>query len=70
MTSRIGEGGSEFGQYSSRSVDGKTVSVCKGMGQIHYFFARGRLVCWLAVDIDKGEEALQDLLAFADRQQR
>ena len=70
MASRIGEGGSEFGQYSSRSVDGKIVSVCKGMGQVHYFFAHGRLIYWLAADIDRGEDALRDLLAFADQQQQ
>ncbi len=70
MTSLVSHGGSGFGHYSTRTVDGNAVSVCAGMGQVHYFFARGRVVYWLAADLQNGEELLDALLLFSNQHAR
>jgi hypothetical protein len=68
MASQVGQAGTGFGVCSTRMIEGKIVSMCVGMGQVHYFFARGRVVYWLAADIEKGEELVKALMVFADQQ--
>jgi hypothetical protein len=61
-----GEGGGVFGHFRRTAINSQPVSVCMGLGQIHFFFARGRCLYWLAVDPPVAESALKALLNPAD----
>jgi hypothetical protein len=67
MSSRISGGAPEFSHYREFSSRGQQVSMCTGLGQIHYFFARGRTLYWIAVDPPVAAGALQRLLDFLER---
>jgi len=57
-----------FRPTGERTVQGVKVYTVEGLGQQHFFFARGRLVIWLAADPQIAEQALQDTLAFYSRE--
>jgi hypothetical protein len=62
MALAIQRGGSAF-EHFHRGVRGeRTVSMCLGMGQVHFFFASGRSLYWLAADPPVAREAFEDLL--------
>jgi hypothetical protein len=48
MSDRIGEGSSGFERHVRHDVDGIEVHGVVGHGQVHYFFARGSDLIWLA----------------------
>ncbi len=64
MAERISEGGSPFDP--PRPLAGERgVWVTHGMGQVHYFFARGDAVWWLSADPGVAREALARVLEGA-----
>lgn len=62
MARRVGAGNPVFTDYEEFSMSGREVSRCAGMGQVHYFFVRGRMLCWLAADPPVAETAVASLL--------
>lgn len=65
MAQRIREGNPIFGDYTERTVAGKRVAACVGMGQRHFFFAHGVTLYWLGVDSARAEETLEELIRTA-----
>jgi hypothetical protein len=63
MARRIEQGSPVFTRYRTLTIDGRNVSECVGMGQIHYFFSQGQALFWLAVDMQVAQQTLQTLLA-------
>lgn len=49
MAGRIGSGTTLYGHHSETTVAGTAVHSVFGHGQVHYFFARGVDLTWLAV---------------------
>jgi hypothetical protein len=49
MAAGIGSGTREYGHHSVTAIAGTPVHSAFGHGQVHYFFARGRDVEWLAL---------------------
>lgn len=62
MTARIAEGRSPFTPMETRQVEGTTVYVLTGMGQMHYYFQLDRRVVWLAVSPPLAEQSLEELI--------
>lgn len=62
MTVRITEGRSPFTPVETRQVEGTTVYVLRGMGQVHYYFQLDRRVVWLAVSPQVAEQSLLELI--------
>ncbi len=65
MTRAIAKGDTPFEPLGTRQVRGVTVYELTGMGQMHYYFRVGDMVYWLAVNEEKAEEALDEVVAFA-----
>jgi hypothetical protein len=61
MADRIAEGGSPFQPPHLQAG----VWATEGLGQIHYFFARGSGVWWLSADHAAGDQALAEVLTHA-----
>lgn len=64
MLSGIREGGTPFGP-PRRMASGRGVWATSGMGQAHYFFARGGDVWWVSADRAVARQALEDALRAA-----
>ncbi len=62
MTERIAEGRSPFTPVDTYQLEGITVYVLTGMGQIHYYFQLDRRVVWLAVSPHLAEQSLEELI--------
>lgn len=65
MDRSIGTGTRSFAHHTRINVDGVAVHAVLGQGQTHFFFARGAVVTWLAVDRAMARVALADLLGVA-----
>ena len=63
MRDRIAEGRSPFEAVGSREMDGTTIYVLVGMGQMHYYFQVDQRVVWLAASPELAEQCLQELLS-------
>ncbi len=61
-----GEGGGVFGHFRRTAIDSQPISVCMGLGQVHFFFSRGRSLYWLAADPPVAESSLKALLNPAE----
>jgi hypothetical protein len=70
MRELIGRGNAVFTGYGEYVVGGKRVSMCRGLGQTHYFFTSGRRLTWLAGEEENALQMLQDLLSYADAHSR
>lgn len=64
MADGISSGGSPF-DPPSRWTEDRSVWVTNGMGQRHYFFARGNAVWWVAADPGVARSVLEDVLSEA-----
>ena len=66
MRDRIaGESGnSPFLPVGERKDNSRTIYELEGMGQKHFYFQSGKLIVWLAVDPEKAEETLTQILKF------
>lgn len=64
MADRITEGRSPF-ERPELLAGTEGVWITRGMGQVHYFFARGAAVWWLSVDEPASRQALEQVLAAA-----
>ncbi|HHM24285.1 MAG TPA: hypothetical protein ENJ23_04510 [Bacteroidetes bacterium] len=62
MADRIGPGAYGFSHHGKFTVQSLPVHFVLGHGQVHFFFARGARLYWLAVDATKAQAALADLL--------
>ncbi|MEJ2637254.1 MAG: hypothetical protein P8184_18455 [Calditrichia bacterium] len=62
MSERIGGGGSVFRHHRKFEVNGRPVEMVLGLGQVHFFFAKDRILCWLAADVRHAAPALAQLL--------
>lgn len=62
MTERIAEGRSPFTPAETRQIEGVSVYVLTGMGQVHYYFQLDRRVVWLAVSPQVAEQNLIELI--------
>lgn len=62
MTERIAEERSPFAPVGNHEVEGTTVYVLTGMGQVHYYFQLDRRVVWLAISPSLAERGLEELL--------
>jgi len=62
MAAMIERGNNAFEHFHRGVRMERTVSMCLGMGQVHFFFASGRSLYWLAVDPPVAREALEALL--------
>ena len=67
MAARIRTGEFPFTPPDEIERGGRTVYVCHGLGQQHYFFPAGSGLYWLAVDPQVSSPALEDLLRVAAR---
>jgi hypothetical protein len=45
-----------------RQVEGITVNVLTGMGQVHYYFQLDQRVVWLAVSPQLAEQSLEEII--------
>jgi hypothetical protein len=66
MGRRISAGGSPFAPPRPFAAD-PGVWATRGMGQMHFFFARGNTVWWLAADPRLARSALSELIVVAGR---
>lgn len=66
MRERISGGGSPFDPPRPFAAE-PGVWTTRGMGQMHFFFARGDVVWWLAADPHLARSALSDLMAAISR---
>jgi len=62
MADRIVQGSPVFSHYRAITLDGRLVSMCIGLGQVHFFYSEGRHLSWLAVDALVAEPAILALL--------
>jgi hypothetical protein len=62
MSSRIGKGSSGFGHHQQFDVDGTEIHLVLGQGQVHYFYAKERLLFWLGMVPDMARAGLAQLL--------
>jgi hypothetical protein len=62
MTNRIAAAKSPFTPVGTRQVEGVTVYVLTGMGQMHYYFQLDRQVIWLAVSSQLAEQSVEELI--------
>ncbi len=62
MATRIGEGSPGYGHFRSFQLDLGTVYQAFGNGQIHYFYAEGTDVTWLAAPPEMSRAILAELL--------
>jgi hypothetical protein len=53
---------SVFTHFTPRIIGEQAVVMVIGVGQIHYFFTKGREVYWLQIDQPKAELAISDLI--------
>lgn len=61
--SRLISGGNEFFHHYHRlEIHGTPVSMCLGMGQVHYFFPQHERLYWLAVDSPVAQETIAALV--------
>ncbi len=64
MRQLIEQGHPVFGHYRMIEIEGRKVSFCLGMNQVHYFFSDGVSVYWLEADVNLASDALHELLMF------
>ena len=64
MADRIIQGNPVFSHYRSITLDDRLVSMCIGLGQVHFFYSDGRCLSWLAVDASVAEPAILALLRY------
>lgn len=57
-------GRSPFLPIGERQAGSRTVYELDGMGQKHFYFQSGKLIVWLAVDPERAEEILTQILNF------
>jgi len=57
-------GRSPFLPIGEREAGSRTVYELDGMGQKHFYFQSGKLIVWLAVDPERAEEILTQILNF------
>lgn len=62
MTSRLSEGARGFGHHNQFDVKSKQVHSVFGQGQVHYLFADGEELKWLAVPPRLARPALAEVL--------
>jgi hypothetical protein len=62
MEERIASGDFGFSHLNRMTVEGRSVASCIGVGQVHFFYSRGRCLYWLACDYAVARGALKDLL--------
>ncbi len=53
---------SVFTHFTPRVIGDQGVIMLLGMGQVHYFFTKGREVYWLQIDQPKAELAISELI--------
>ncbi len=63
MAREMEETAQEFSHFMHRTVNEHTVYMALAHGQAHYFFARGKELVWLAVDISVAEDALEEIFS-------
>ena len=57
-------GSSPFSPVGERKDGSRTIYELDGMGQKHFYFQSGKLIVWLAVDLESAEEVLAQVLKF------
>ncbi len=67
MAEKIGPGSYGFTHHGRFSVQSIPVHFVLGHGQIHFFFAKGKGLYWLAIDPTRAQEALADLLEVSSK---
>lgn len=65
MSTRIGSGSGGFSEHVVDTVGGVEVHGVQGHGQVHYFYARGSDVTWLAAPVGAARGSLAELLGVA-----
>jgi hypothetical protein len=64
MVERIAEGDSPFRPTNERQDENRTIYALDGHGQKHFYFRSGKLVVWLAADVEIADQALAETLIF------
>ncbi len=64
MAKKMEKTSHEFSHFMLRKVNEHTVYMALGNEQAHYFFAHGKELVWLAVDIAVAEDALEEVTEF------
>jgi hypothetical protein len=62
MSKKIGKGAYGFGHHGQFRVRTLPVEFVLGYGQVHFFFARGDRLYWLAIDGDRAQQGLAEVL--------
>ncbi len=65
MTTTIDRVESPFDPVGERTINGTRVHELTGMGQFHYYFRVGNRLYWLAINAERAEQGLQEVLTFA-----
>lgn len=53
-----------FTPVGERKDGNRTIYELNGMGQKHYYFQSGKLLVWLAADVEIAQEAIRETLKF------
>ena len=64
MKVRIAEGRSPFVALGDFELDGLTIYALDGLGQAHYYWQAGKLVLWLAADVEIAERAMSEVTEY------
>ncbi len=64
MAKKMEKTSHEFSHFMQRKVNGHAVYMALANKQAHYFFAHGKELVWLAVDIAVAEDALEEVTEF------
>jgi hypothetical protein len=59
---KMSDGRGPFWHFQEKEIERMPVYFAVGLGQTHYFFRKGVMVVWLAVDTSAAEEAIRDLV--------
>ncbi|GBD93228.1 hypothetical protein BMS3Abin05_00811 [bacterium BMS3Abin05] len=62
MSKHIGKGSSGFVHHLTFDVDGNTIHIVLGQGQVNYFFRKGKNLYWLGIGADMARSGLAQLL--------
>lgn len=62
MVRLIKDGNQVFGHFHEMEIETQPLSMCLGMGQAHYFFAKDNKLYWLSTNYEIAQATVFDLL--------
>ena len=62
MIAKIAHGGTPFGHLNQIKINGRSVFITLGLGQVHYLYPDKDKVVWFSVDFPIAVESIRELL--------